>query len=136
MQKHSQNESLKAYAYAPKNQKEIDDIFTSQSLHKVWFFAPVLVDEPAKGAAPVIQAPAPAAAPAPAPANPEAAEEIARLTKLLRVAETTIGTLRADLKAQQEKTAQASAPKGKPGRKPKANPEPAVTPSDSDIPTE
>lgn len=92
------NETLRAYAYAPKSQKEIDDIFQSQSVHGVWFFAPVLVDE---AAAPV---PLPTAqTETPAPANPDAEAEVKRLGDLLTSATQTISMLRADLKAQQDK---------------------------------
>ena len=89
------NDALRAYAYEPKSQKEIDDIFQSQAVHGVWFFAPVLIDaavQPTKAEA----APAPAAEP-PAKPTPEAEAEIARLTGLLRAAEGTIARKSAEL---------------------------------------
>jgi hypothetical protein len=138
------NESLKAYTYEAKSQKEIDDIFQSQSVHAVWTFAPVII----KDAAPTDKA-APAPEPIPAaPPTPEAEAEIARLQGLLRAAESTIarrnseakdkdGTiemLRADLRAQQEKAAK---PAKKPATKGKsAAPEPDASADDTDIPTE
>lgn len=134
------NESLRAYAYEPKSQKDIDDIFASQTIHSVWFFAPVIIDGPA--AAP--------AAPVAISASKEADAEIERLTGLLRSAEATIAKktaaskadaetielLRADLKAQQDKAvATATAPaKGKPGRK-GGKPEPETAP-ETDLPAD
>ena len=135
------NEAQKAYTYAPKAQKEIDDIFQSQSVHGVWFFAPVLVESaPAADAAPA----------APVAANPDAEAEITRLSGLLRASETliaklraetadrdeTITMLRADLDAQRTKAAQipataAGPAKAKPGRKP----QPIPVETDDDLPT-
>lgn len=126
------NEALKAYAYAPKSQKEIDDIFQSQSIHAVWFFAPVLIDD-AKPAAPAAASAAPAPAPAPEKPTPEAEAEIARLNGLLKSATGTIAMLRADLKAAQERTAKAAAPEPKKaGRKGGAKAD--ATPTDSPAP--
>lgn len=136
------NEKVKAYTYAPKTQKEIDDIFLSQTVHSVWFFAPhILPDEPAP-AADASKAAEPAAPTPPEKPTPEAEAEIARLQGLLRAAEgviakkstqakadaETIELLRADLKAQQDKAAAAAAaatPK-KPVRA--AKPPPATPP--------
>lgn len=83
------NEDLRAYAYKPKDQTEVDEIFQSQSIHAVWTFAPVLVDGD--------EAPASTAV-----ATPEAEQEIARLTGLLTSATETIARLRAELAASKK----------------------------------
>lgn len=118
------NEAIKAYAYEPKSQKEIDDIFQSQAVHGVWFFAPVLIDAPAAPADKA--APVPAAPPAPEKPTPEADAEIKRLQGLLNTATGTIAMLRADLKAQQEKAAVSKKQKG--SKSPTDSPAPDLAP--------
>ena len=39
------NESIQAYAFAPKTQAEVDDIFLSTTLHGVWQFAPHFIGD-------------------------------------------------------------------------------------------